>query len=171
MGRSDRPLRRLALAGTVAVAVLAGGVESWQTAAATTRVLDHGDRRFDVLVQRRTESLDDAGGQLGPPADQPRLSAARAFSIARGQRQPGGGKPSVRLATFSDPDFPEPEAVGLGHRLHPVAVRVLVWVVVVPDVPVVDYGPNPDPPGSHTCPTYTPVDATAGKALGTWQHC
>jgi len=170
MGRSDRVLRRLALAGTVAVALLASGVVSWQTAAATTRV-DRGDRRFDVLVQHRPEPFGGAGGRLQPPDGKPRISAARAFSIAGGQRQQGGGKPSVRLATLTDPDFPEPEALGRDPRLHPVAVRVLVWVVVVPDVPVVEFGPNPGPAPNYACPTYTPVDATGGRPLGTWQHC
>jgi len=170
MGRSGRLARRLTLAGIVAVAILAGSVVTWRTAAATTRVLDRGDRRFDVLVQRRTEPFGGAGGQLQPPDGKPRLTAAQAFSIARGRRQQGGGKPSVRLATFTDPDFQEPEVVGLGRRLlRPVAVRVLVWVVVVPDVPAVEFGPNPGPP--RACPTYTPVDATRGRPLGIWQYC
>jgi hypothetical protein len=153
----------------VAVAVLAGGVLAWRSAAATAAVLDRGDGRFDVLVQRRPEPFGDTGGRLLPPDGKPRRTAAQAFSIARGQGWQGGGKPSVRLATFTDPDFREPEALGLGHRVPPAAVRVLVWVVVVPDVPVVEFGPSPGP--LHACPTYTPVDATSGRPLGIWQHC
>jgi hypothetical protein len=75
----------------------------------------------------------------------------------------------VRLATFTDADFREPEALGRDGRLGPVAVRALVWLVVVPDVPVVELGPASGP--SYACPTYTPVDATGGKPLGSWQHC
>jgi hypothetical protein len=168
MGPPGRLARRLALAGLVAAA-LAAGVVAWRAAAATTRVLDRGDRRFDVLVQRRPEPLDTAGGWLRPPEGTPRLTAAQAFSIAGGQRQRGGGKPSVRLATFTDPDFREPEALGRDRRSGPVALLALVWVVVVPDVPQVGFGPSPGPP--HACPTYTPVDATSGRPLGIWHHC
>jgi hypothetical protein len=161
---------RLAVAGTVAVALLAGGIVSRGTAFSTTRVLNRSDSRFDVLVQRRTESFGKAGGRLGPPSGSAHLTAAEAFSIARGKRQPHGHKPSVRLATFTDPDFPEPDLADPNHRLHPVAVRALVWLVVVPDVPVVDFGPNPPYP-SRACPTYTPVDAATGKPFGVWHHC
>jgi hypothetical protein len=169
--RSARGLvLRLAVAGTVALALLAGGILSWRAASATTRVLDRSDSRFDMLVQRRTESFGNAGGQLGPPTGRPHLTAAEAFSIARGDRQPHSRKPSVRLATFTDPDFPEPDPADPNHRLHPVAVRALVWLVVVPDVPVVEFGPNPPYP-SRACPTYTPVDAATGKPFGVWHHC
>ena len=64
---------------------------------------------------------------------------------------------------------------------------MLVWVVVVPDVPVEygpgggpdfrpDAGPNAGPdagPGGRTaaCPTRTPVDALTGQPLGIWQEC
>jgi hypothetical protein len=71
--------------------------------------------RFDVLVQRRTERLDNSGAELEPPGGQPRLSAAQAWSIARAHRQPQGRKPSVRLATFVDPDFGVP--TGPGRRI------------------------------------------------------
>jgi hypothetical protein len=170
MGHPGRPVRRPALAGIVAVALVAGGVGSWRAAAATTRVLDRDDGRFDVLVQRRPEPLDTAGGRLGPPDGTPRLTAAQAFAAAGGQRRHGGGKPSVRLATFTDPDFPEPETLDRDRRLRSVAVRALVWVVVVPDVPVVEFGPGSGPP-NDACPSYTPVDATTGRPFGTWQHC
>ena len=59
-------------------------------------------------------------------------------------------------------------------------LRALVWVVVVPDVPVVEHGPDFGPdtgpdagPGGQTaaCPTRTPVDALTGQPLGTWQEC
>jgi hypothetical protein len=86
------------------------------------------------------------------------------------ERQPHGAKPSVRLATFTDPDFPTP--VGPGHRLVPRPLRVLVWLVVVPDVPVVEFGPAAGPGGrTAACPTRTPVDALTGKPLGIWQEC
>jgi hypothetical protein len=48
----------------------------------------------------------------------------------------------------------------------------LVWVVVVPDVPVVEVGPDFGPRRhGYSCPTYTPVDAGTGEPLGTWQYC
>jgi hypothetical protein len=54
-------------------------------------------------------------------------------------------------------------------------MRALVWVVVVPDTPVVDYGPDVGKERlarrQDGCPTYTPVDAATGKPLGTWQDC
>ena len=184
MDHSRRHGRRLALAGAAAVVLLVGGVSVWPAAwsvpglrsAATTRIVDRSDPRFDVLVQHRPEALGTAGEQLTRPDGEPRLTAAQAFSIAHGGRQPHGGKPSVRLATFTDADFPTP--VGAGHRLVPRVKRALVWVVVVPDVPVVafgalfgpDSGPNSDPRGPQsTCPTYTPVDALTGEPLGIWQ--
>jgi hypothetical protein len=186
MERSRRRARRLVLAGLLPAVVLTLGISTWSAARSrfgpfpgpTTQVVDRSDRRFDVLVQRRTERLGWAGERLGPPDGRPRLSAARAFAVAGGERQPHGAKPSVRLATFTDPDFPTP--VGPGHRLVSRPLRVLVWVVVVPDVPVVEYGPEFGPdfkpdagPGGRTaaCPTRTPVDALTGKPLGTWQEC
>jgi hypothetical protein len=184
MDRSRRHGRRLALAGAVVVVLLVGGIPAWRAAwsvpgllsGATTRILDRSDPRFDVIVQHHPEALGTAGGQLTRPDGEPRLTAAQAFAIAHGQRQPHGGKPSVRLAIFTDADFPTP--VGAGHRLVPRAKRALVWMVVVPDVPVVEYGPDFGPnsrPDSgarspqHTCPTYTPVDALTGEPLGIWQ--
>jgi hypothetical protein len=184
MDRSRRHGRPLALAGTVAIVLLALGILVWPGARsmpsalfnASTRVVDRSDPRFDVIVQHHPEALGTAGGHLTGPDGQPRLTAAQAFAIAHGQRQPHGGKPSVRLAIFTDADFPTP--VGAGHRLVPRAKRALVWVVVVPDVPVVEYGPDFGPnsrPDSGargpqpTCPTYTPVDALTGEPLGIWQ--
>jgi hypothetical protein len=161
---------------------VASGLERARSAlGATTRIVDRSDPRFDVLVQHRPEALGTAGGQLTRPDGEPRLTAAQAFSIVYGERQPHGGKPhggkpSVRLATFTDADFPTP--VGAGHRLVPRAKRALVWVVVVPDVPVVvfgpDFGPNSRPDSGArgpqpTCPIYTPVDALTGQPLGIWQ--
>jgi hypothetical protein len=194
MDRSRRRARRLVLAGLVPAVVLTLGISTWSAAGSgfgpfpgpTTQVVDRSDRRFDVLVQRRPERLGSAGERLIPPDGRPRLTAARAFAIAGVERQPHGAKPSVRLATFTDPDFPTP--VGPGHRLVPRPLRVLVWVVVVPDVPVVEFGPGGGPefgpdfkpdagpgpgPGGRTaaCPTRTPVDALTGKPLGTWQEC
>ena len=187
MDRSRRHGRRFALAGAVAVVLLIGGVSTWRAAGsvpgplsgATTRILDRSDPRFDVLVQHRPEALGTAGGQLTRPDGEPRLTAAQAFSIAGVERPPHGGKPSVRLATFTDADFPTP--VGAGHRLVPRAKRALVWVVVVPDVPAVafgaafgpDFGPNSHPDSGprgpqHACSSYTPVDALTGEPLGTW---
>ena len=162
----------------MAVVLVIGGVTAswaaWKVAGrrvgATTQVIDRGDERFDVLLQRRPEALDTAGGQLTRPEGNPRLIPAQAFSIAHGQRQPGGSKPSVRLATFSDADFPTP--VGVHSRLVPRAKRALVWVVVVPAVPAVKFGPDFGPKRQQfRCPSYTPVDATTGGPLGTWQHC
>jgi hypothetical protein len=44
--------------------------------------------------------------------------------------------------------------------------------VVVPDVPAMEFGPDLGPERSQfTCPSYTPVDATTGEPLGTWQNC
>jgi hypothetical protein len=165
---------RLVVAGAIVVAVaLGGGLVSWRAASATTDVVDRSDARFDVLVQRRTERLGGAGAELQPPDGQPQLSAAQAWSAAKAQRQPNGRKPSVRLATFVDPDFPVP--AGPSRRLVPVAKRALVWVVVVPDVPLVDFGLpvglENRPARRGACPTYTPVDASTGKQLGTWHHC
>jgi hypothetical protein len=157
------------------VVAMALGVSlvSWRAASATTRVVDRGDVRFDVLVQRRTERLDFAGAELRPPDGQPRLSPAQAWSVARAHRQPNGSKPSVRLATFVDPDFPVP--AGRSRQLVPVAKRALVWVVVVPDTPVVDFGPDVGtgdrPDRQDACPTRTPVDAVTGEPLGTWHYC
>jgi hypothetical protein len=163
VSRVTRAARPLVLAGIVAAIALVSGAASWRAASAATRVLNRGDVRFDVLVQRRTERLDDAGAEMQPPGGQPRLSAAQAWSIAGARRQPKGRKPSVRLATFVDPDFPGP--AGPGRRLVPVAERALVWVVVVPDVPVVDFGPDigqeDRPARKDACPTYTPVDDRA----------
>jgi hypothetical protein len=159
----------------VAVAVALGvGLVFWRAASATTRVLDRGDVRFDVLAQRWTEHLGTAGAELRPPDGQPRLSPAQAWSAAGAHRQPNGRKPSVRLATFVDPEFPVP--AGPGRRLVPVARRALVWVVVVPDTPVVEFGPDVGKEErlarpAQRCPTYTPVDAVAGKPLGTWHDC
>ena len=168
-----RAARPVVLAWMVAVVALVGGAASWRAASATTRVLDRGDVRFDVLVQRRTERLDNSDAELEPPGGQPRLSAAQAWSIARAHRQPQGRKPSVRLATFVDPDFGVP--TGPGRRLVPVAKRALVWVVVVPDVPLVDFGPGvgqEDRLARHdACPIYTPVDAMTGQPFGTWHYC
>jgi len=175
---SRRLARRLALAGPVVVVLLVGGVSaSWAAWKApgsrwgpTTRVIDRSDGRFDVLVQRRPEALDTAGGQLTRPDGNPRLTPAQAFSIARGQRQPDGRKPSVRLATFSDADFPTPD--GPHRRLVSRAKHALVWVVVVPDSPAVEFGPDFGPKRQQRrCATSTPVDATTGEPLGTWQHC
>jgi hypothetical protein len=144
--------RPLALAGTVTVVLLAAlGVLAWPGARsmpsalfdASTRVVDRSDPRFDVLVQHRPEALGDANERLTRPDGQPKLTAAKAFSIAHGERQPHGDKPSVRLATFTDPDFPTP--VGPGHKLVSRAKRALVWVVVVPDVPSVEFGPGSGP--------------------------
>jgi hypothetical protein len=161
---------RLALAGSLAVVLTVGGVVSWRTASAATRVLDRSDSRFDVLVQRRTERfVARFGARLEPPLQHPRLTAAQAFSIANGSRQPHGGKPSVRLTTFSDPEFPTP--VGAGGKLRSRPVRALVWLVVVPDVPVVYFGPDFGPRGPRRrCPTFFPVDAITGKPLGMWWH-
>jgi hypothetical protein len=130
--------------------------------------------RFDVLVQRRTEPLGTAGAELTPSDGQPRLSPAQAWSAARAHRQPNGRKPSVRLATFVDPGFPVPS--GPGRRLVPVAKRALVWVVIVPDTPALDLGPDVGSEErrarpAQRCPTYTPVDAVTGQPLGTWHHC
>jgi hypothetical protein len=167
--------RTVVVAGMVAAVALVGGVVSWPATSTTTRVLDRSDSRFDVLVQRRAERLDYAGAELEPPGRQPRLTAAQAWSLAEAHRAPKGRKPSVRLATFVDPDFPVPS--GSDRQLVSVAKRALVWVVVVPDVPVIDFGPPPIPgqeprPVRHdACPTYTPVDAMTGQALGTWHHC
>jgi hypothetical protein len=153
--------------------VLGGGLASRRAAGATTRVVDRSDTRFDVLVQRRTDRLGGAGAELQPPDGQPQLTAAQAWSAAKAQRQPNGRKPSVRLATFVDPEFPVP--AGPSRRLVPVAKRALVWVVVVPDVPQLDSGPDvgaenrPDRRGA--CPTYAPVDASTGQQLGTWHFC
>jgi hypothetical protein len=186
MNRLRRRGRPLALAGTVTVVLLALGLLAWPGARsmrsvlfnASTRVVDRTDPRFDVLVQHRPEALGDANERLTRPDGQPQLTAAQAFSIAHGERQPHGDKPSVRLATFTDPDFPTP--VGPDHKLVSRAKRALVWVVVMPDVPSVEFGPEfgPDfgpqsgPQGpQHVCPTYTPVDATTGEPLGIWQHC
>jgi hypothetical protein len=175
---SHRLARRLVLAGTLVVVLIVGGITAswaaWKVAdrrlGATTHVIDRSDERFDVLVQRRLEGLDTAGGQLTRPEGAPRLTPAQAFSIAHGQRQPDGSKPSVRLATFSDADFPTP--VGLDGRLVSRARRALVWVVVVPDVPAVEFGPDFGPKRQQfRCPSYTPVDAATGEPLGTWQHC
>ena len=173
MSRVVRAARPVAVAGMVAAIALVGGAVSWRDASATTRVLNRGDARFDVLVQRRTERLDNSGGKIQPPGGQPRLSAAQAWSIARARRQPQGRKPSVRLATFVDPAFGVP--TGPGRRLVPVAKRALVWVVVVPDVPLVDFGrgmgQETRPARQDACPTYAPVDAMTGQPLGTWHHC
>jgi hypothetical protein len=170
---------RLVVAVAIVMAVaLSGGHASWGAAAATTRVVDRSDARFDVLVQRRTERLgDSAGAELKPPHGQPQLTAAQAWSAAKAHRQPNGRKPSVRLATFVDPDFPVP--AGPSRRLVPVAKRALVWVVVVPDVPMMDIGPDMGVLGVENrpsrriaaCPAYTPVDAVTGKQLGTWHYC
>jgi hypothetical protein len=159
--------------------VVVGGTVSSRAASATTSVLSRGDVRFDVLTQRRTEVFDDAGAKLEPPGEQPRLSAPQAWSIAEAwsgsgaRRAPKARKPSVRLATFVDPDFPV--AAGPGRRMVSVAKRALVWVVVVPDVPVVEFGPDVGQQDrsarQYVCPTYTPVDAMTGEPLGTWQHC
>jgi hypothetical protein len=178
MNSAHRLVRRSALAGTVAVVLIVGGITaSWaawkapgRRLGATTQVIDRSDARFDVLLQRRPEALDTAGGQLTRPEGTPRLSPAQAFSIAHGQRQPHGRKPSVRLATFSDADFPT--TVGLHRRLVSRAKHALVWVVVVPDVPEVAFGPDFGPKRPQfRCPRYTPVDAMTGEPLGTWQHC
>jgi hypothetical protein len=162
---------RLALAGTVAAVLLAGGIVSWRAAYATTRVLDRNDSRFDVLVQRRTERFDSTGVRLERPRQRPRLTAAQAFSIANGRRQPQGGKPSVRLATFVDPDYPTP--VGAGGKLVSRAKRALAWVVVVPDVLFVEFGPDLGAPRHprRRCPTYAPVDAMTGEPFIWWHHC
>jgi hypothetical protein len=170
MQRARGLVVRLALAGIVAVALIVGGMVSWRAASATTLALDHGDSRFDVLVQRRTERFDSTGVRLERPRQRPRLTAAQAFSIANGRRQPQGGKPSVRLATFIDPDYPTP--VGVGGELRSRPKRALVWVVVVPDVPVVFFGPDFGPRHPRRlCPTYAPVDAMTGNPLIWWQHC
>jgi hypothetical protein len=173
MFRLKRVARPVILAGMVVALTLVGGAASWRAASATTRVLDRSDVRFDVVVQRRTEGLDYAGARLESPDGRARLSAAQAWSITRAHRPTQGRKPSVRLATFVDPDFGVP--AGAGRRLVPVAKRALVWVVVVPDVPVVDFGPDigqeDGPARQDACPTYTPVDAMTGQPLGTWHHC
>jgi hypothetical protein len=166
--------RLVVLAAVVVAVVLGVGLVSWRAASATTRVLDRGDVRFDVLVQRRTEHLGTAGAELRPPDGQPRLSPAQAWSAAGAHRQPNGRKPSVRLATFVDPDVPVP--AGPGRRLVPVAMRGLVWVVVIPDALVVDFGPDVGKEErlarpAQRCPTYAPVDAVTGEPLGTWQGC
>jgi hypothetical protein len=80
----------------------------------------------------------------------------------------------VRLATFVDPDFPAP--AGPSRQLVHVAKRALVWVVVVPDTPVVDFGPDVGKEErlarpAQRCPAYTPVDAVTGEPLGMWHHC
>jgi hypothetical protein len=175
---------RLVVAGLVVAAALAAGVVALRALTATTRLLDRGDQRFDVLVQRRAERFDDANARLLPPHSRPRLSAAQAWSIADVRRVPDGGKPSLVLATFDDPDFPVP--AGPGRRLVPRPRRALVWVVIVPDVPIVEFGAGspefgPDfraddasagqPARQAACPTYTPVDATTGQPFGTWHHC
>jgi hypothetical protein len=165
---------RLVVAAAIVVSVaLGGGLVSWRVASATTRVMDRSDTRFDVLVQRRTERLGGGGGEMQPPDGQPELTAAQAWSAVEAHRQPNGRKPSVRLATFVDPDFPVP--AGPSRRLVPVAKRALVWVLVVPDVPLVDFGPDmglEDRLARRAgCPTYTPVDARTGEQLGTWHHC
>jgi hypothetical protein len=134
MSRVGGSARLVVLVAMVVAVALGVGLVSWRAASATTRLLDRSDMRFDVLVQRRTEPLGTAGAELRPPEGQPRLSAAQAWSAARAHRQPNGAKPSVRLATFVDPDFPVPS--GPGRRLVPVAKRALAWVVVVPDTPV-----------------------------------
>jgi hypothetical protein len=171
-----RTARPVIVAGMVAALALVGGDASWPAASATTRVLDRADARFDVEEQRRTERLGTATAKLEPPDGRPRLSAARAWSIVGAHRAPRGRKPSVRLATFVDRAFGVP--VGPGHRLVPAATRALVWVVVVPDVPVVEFGGPVLPPGvkqparrQWACPVYAPVDAVTGQNLGWWHDC
>jgi hypothetical protein len=131
-----RAARSAAFAAIVVAVALVGGDASWWASA--TRVVSRDDPRFDALVQRQVERLGDASARLEPPAGQPRLSAAQAWSIAGAPRAREGRKPLVRLATFVDPAFGVP--TGPGSRLVPVAKRALVWVVVVPDVPAVAFG-------------------------------
>jgi hypothetical protein len=174
MSRVGGSTRLVVIAAMVVAVAIGVALVSRRATSATTRVLDRGDVRFDVLVQRRTEHLDTAGAELRAPDGQPRLSPAQAWSVAGEHRQPGGRKPSVRLATFIDPDFPVP--AGPGRRLVPVAMRALVWVVVVPDTAAVDFGPDVGKEErlarpAQRCPTYTPVDAVTGEPLGTWHHC
>jgi hypothetical protein len=76
----------------------------------------------------------------------------------------------VRLATFTDPDYPTD--VGIGGKLRSLPKRALVWAVVVPDVPIVYFGPDFGPPHPRRlCPTYTPIDAMTGEPLIWWHHC
>jgi hypothetical protein len=171
-----RAARPAVFAAMVVAMALVGGADSWGAASATTSVLSRGDARFDVLVQRRAEPLDGAGATLEPPDGQPRLSAAQAWSIVGMRRAPKGRKPSVRLATFADPDFPVPP--GPGNLLVPVPKRALVWVVVVYGVPAMPvFGPDLAPgverpaPRRWSCLVYAPVDAMTGQSLGLWQHC
>jgi hypothetical protein len=170
--------RRLTLATLTVGVLLSLAVPAWRAAGnvpglplgPATQVVDSSDQRFDVLVQRRPARLGTAGGRLSRPEGRPRLTAARAFALAGGQRQPNGAKPSVRLATFTDADFPT--TVGPARQLISRAVRALVWVVVVPDVPEVELGPDVGARGRPgACPTWTPVDALTGEPLGTWQFC
>jgi hypothetical protein len=106
MERSRRRARRLALAGMLPAVLLTLGIPAWRVVGSmpdpfpgsTTQVVDRSDRRFDVLIQRRSERLGTAGGRPTPPNGRPRLTAARALAVAGGERQPRGAKPSVRLA-------------------------------------------------------------------------
>ncbi|HWJ52011.1 MAG TPA: hypothetical protein VNT24_01385 [Propionibacteriaceae bacterium] len=175
MARVARAPRPVVVAAAVAVVAAVGGVVAWRaTPLATTRVLDRGDARFDVLVQRRTERLGTASAELRPPVGQPQLTAAQAWSIAGMKVQPGRRKPSVRLATFVDPDFPK--AAGPDNRMVPVAKRALVWVVVVPDAPAgFISGPvgrqERRPARQYACTNSIPVHAMTGASLGFWQDC
>lgn len=177
MSRVVRAARPLAVAVIVGVVAAVGGVVAWRAASATTHVRDRGDARFDVLVQRRTERFGDGGAELRPPDGQPQLTAAQAWSAAGMEGFRGRGKPSVRLATFVDPDFPV--ASGPGNRMVPVAKRALVWVVVADAPSIALGGPAVPHPGMRkpraarpdACRTSVPVDAMTGASLGIWQVC
>jgi hypothetical protein len=77
--------------------------------------------------------------------------------------------PEVELATLQGRGAP---------TLFP-ADPVLVWVVVVPDAEVVDFGgpdfnaPGVKPPARRVarCPAYVVFDANTGRGFGAFQTC
>jgi hypothetical protein len=71
-----------------------------------------------------------------PTSARPLAAAVRARPPPRrprGDRPRPGGRPEL------------PTPVGPGHKLVSRAKRALVWVVVVPDVPSVEFGPGSGP--------------------------
>ncbi|HYS35433.1 MAG TPA: hypothetical protein VEO01_07320 [Pseudonocardiaceae bacterium] len=156
---------RRAAISLIVVALLCTGVTS-ATAGASSPTVDH--HRLTHVHDFATFPM-----RLSPPTGTPRLTWQDAYRLylhnglfvhSRSTRMP-----LVELATLQGRGDP---------TLFP-ADQVAVWVVVIPDAEVVEFG-GPDfnalgvkPPTRRIarCPAYVVFDANTGRSFGAFQTC
>jgi hypothetical protein len=151
--------RRAVLAALLGLLVVGCGQASSRSPAATAQ--GQAEHRF-VHVHE----FADMGKRISPPTGRPRLSWQQALAAVtrRNDGWPARTPPQVKLADYANCCNGE----------GPVRPR-LAWIVVYPDAEVVAFGgPDfaPDTPRKvDRCPAYVAVDATSGRAWGSFQTC